>query len=107
MRTFFGLSSARFSFRRRNTFSTSTIASSTSAPIATAMPPSVIVLIETSKILNTMAVMARESGIAVRVMTVVRKFSRKRKSTMTTSSEPSRTASSTFPTARSMKSAWR
>ena len=91
-----GLPAATFSFSRRKTFSTSTMASSTSAPMATAMPPSVIVLIETSKIEKTMAVMASDSGIAVSVMTVVRKFRRKRKSTITTRMEPSRTASSTL-----------
>ena len=37
---------ARFSRSRRNTFSTSTMASSTSSPMATASPPSVIVLID-------------------------------------------------------------
>ena len=40
--------SALFSRSRRKMFSTSTMASSTSSPIATAMPPSVITLIDSS-----------------------------------------------------------
>jgi hypothetical protein len=39
-----GSALARFSRRRRNTFSTPTTASSTSSPMAIASPPSVIVL---------------------------------------------------------------
>ena len=44
-----GFGFCRFSFSRRKMFSTSTMASSTSSPTATAMPPSVIVLIDTPK----------------------------------------------------------
>jgi hypothetical protein len=40
-----GATAARFSRRRRKTFSTSMIASSTTSPIAIARPPSVSVLI--------------------------------------------------------------
>ena len=64
--------------------------------MAIARPPSVIVLIEMSNALKTSAVMSSDNGIAVSVMNVVRKFSRKRKRTMTTRIEPSRSASSTL-----------
>ena len=43
-----------------------------------------------------MAVITSESGIAVRVMMVVRKFSRKRKRMMITRMKPSRSACSTL-----------
>ena len=77
-------------------FSTSTIASSTSSPIATASPPSVIVLIDIPSHLNTSPVITIDSGMAVSVMKVVRKLSRKRNSTITTSTPPSRRASTTL-----------
>ncbi len=44
----FGLGLALFSPNRRKIFSTSTMASSTSSPIATAIPPNVITLIDNS-----------------------------------------------------------
>src|SRR5215470_2166414 len=50
---------ARFSRRRLTTFSTSMIASSTSAPMAMAMPPSVIVLIVAPKARSTRIAAAR------------------------------------------------
>ena len=56
--------------------------------MATASPPSVIVLIEIPTSLKTSAVIAIDSGIAVSVMSVVRKLSRKRNSTITTSAAP-------------------
>ena len=71
-------------------FSTSTMASSTSSPMATASPPSVIVLIDMPNQRKTMAVMTIDSGMAVSVMNVVRKFSRKINSTITTRMPPSR-----------------
>ena len=49
-------------------------------------------------------VMAKDSGIAISVMKVVRKFSRKRKRTMVTMIAPSRMASLRLPMAWSMKS---
>ena len=60
-------------------FSTSTIASSTNSPKATASPPRVITLIESSIRQKTIAVTMIESGIAVSVMSVVRKFIREQK----------------------------
>ena len=46
--------------------------------MATARPPSVIVLIDMPNHLNTRPVTTIESGIAVSVMNVVRKFNRNR-----------------------------
>ena len=99
----FGVSLCRLSFSRRKMFSTSTIASSTNSPMATASPPKVIVLIERPSALNTNPVVTIERGIAVSVMKVVRKFSRNKNSITTTSRPPSRSASTTLATARSMK----
>ncbi len=53
-----------------------------------ASPPSVIVLMDKPKNLKTIAVIIMESGMAVNVMVVVRKFSRKRNKTMTTRMAP-------------------
>ena len=74
--------------------------------MATAIPPSVIVLIDRSNTAKTSAVMRIESGIAVSVMNVVRTFIRNRKRITTTSSPPSRSASATFSIARSMNDRW-
>src|SRR5439155_1580822 len=73
-------------------FSTSTIASSTSSPTATARPPSVMVLTVRPKAWNTSAVMRIDSGMAVRVMTLVRTFHRNTNSTTNTQTLPSRLA---------------
>ena len=93
----------------RKIFSTSTIASSTSSPIATAMPPSVMTLIDrlcpdtTPNSRNTRAVIASESGIASSVMNVVRRLRRKRKSTITTNAAPIASDSLTLWMPRSIK----
>ena len=71
--------------------------------MATARPPRVIVLIETPKALKMRNVMMNESGIAVSVMAVVRKFSRNRKSTMITRMAPSLSAAITLWMDASMK----
>ena len=102
-----GLGLSRFSRRRRRTFSTSTIASSTSVPMAIAMPPSVIVSIVSPSPAKTSAVVSTESGIAASVMRLVRKFQRNRKSTTKTQIAPSRIACTTLSTAVRMKSACR
>ena len=73
-------------------------------PMATARPPSVIEFTEISNHLKTSIVIANDSGIAMSVMNVVRKLSRKRKMTMVTMMAPSRMASLRLPTACSMKS---
>ena len=93
-----------FSRNLRHTFSTSTIASSTTIPIATANPPSVIEFTLTPATRNTSSVTANDSGIAVSVITVVLTFSRNRNSTTATMIAPSRIASRRFPTACPMKS---
>ena len=78
------------------TFSTSTIASSTSSPIATAIPPRVITLTEKPKSLNTIAVTRILMGIAVSVIRVVLVFAKKRIKIIITRIIPSRSASITF-----------
>ncbi len=104
-----GFSSALFSFSRRKIFSTSTMASSTSSPIATANPPSVITLMESSVPemypinRKTSVVITSDSGIAVSVMNVVLKFSRNRNNIMITSTAPITSASPTLKIPRSMK----
>ena len=74
---------AAFSRSRRTTFSTSTIASSTRAPMAIAIPPSVIVLIVASNARRTSTAAARDSGMAVRVIAAARTLARNN-STITT-----------------------
>ena len=103
----FGWDADAFSRRRRKTFSTSTIASSTTMPMATAMPPRVMLFTPVPKRLKVMSVIAKDSGMAVSVMKVVRRFSRKSTSTMLTMIAPSRIASLRLPMAFSMKSPWR
>ncbi len=77
-------------------FSTSTIASSTSSPMATARPPRVIVLMDRPKYQKMRPVITIESGIAVSVIKVVRKFSRNANKMITTRMPPSRSASITL-----------
>ena len=68
-----------------STFSTPTTASSTNSPIAIVRPPSVMVLIDMPKYLNTKMVVSNETGIAVIEIKVVRQLARNRyKITMTT-----------------------
>ena len=76
-------------------------------PMATARPPSVMEFTLTPNHLNVSTVIANDSGIAMSVMAVVRKFSRKRNSTIVTMIAPSRMASLRLPMACSMKSPWR
>ncbi len=71
--------------------------------MATARPPSVMVLIPRPTAWKTMKVVSNDRGIAVKVIAVVRKLSRKMKSTTATMRLPSRKASSTLRTARAMK----
>ena len=93
----------KFSFKRLKTFSTSTMASSTRAPIATAIPPRVMVLMETSKREKTRMVSAIDKGMAVKVMKVILQFIKKMKRIIMTMMPPSRTASMTLSMARSIK----
>jgi hypothetical protein len=93
-----------FSLSRRKTFSTSIIASSTSAPIAIAIPPSVIVFTVIPSSCMAKIATTSDSGMATSEIAVARRFHRKRKRTMTTSTAPSRSAVTTFPMATEMKS---
>ena len=83
----------------------STMESSTRSPMATAIPPSVIVLIEIPNQRKISTVSRIEIGMAVSELMLVRKFHMKMNSTTTTQIAPSRMASTTFSTAASMKSA--
>ena len=80
---------ALFSRRCFQTFSTSTIASSTREPMAMAMPPRLMVLRLSPNASSTSIVTSSDSGRVIREMTVVRKLARKTKSTMTTKMAPS------------------
>ena len=62
------------------------------------MPPNVITLIDISYHQNTSAVTSTESGMAVSVINVVRRFSKNTSSTITTSAAPMYNASATFCT---------
>ena len=92
---------------RRAMFSTSMMASSTSAPTAMAMPPRVMVLMLAPRASSTSTAASSESGIASTVMAVAAALIRKAKTISTTSRAPSRRAVSTLATAKRMKSAWR
>ena len=94
---------ARFSCRRRQTFSTSTMASSTSDPMAMAMPPSDMVLMVRPIQWSTSREMTSDRGRVTSEMIVVRTFARKRKRTMTTKRLPSTRDFLTFPMELSMK----
>ena len=98
---------AAFSRSRRTTFSTSMIASSTRAPIAMAIPPSVMVLIVAPNARRTRIAAASDSGMADKVMAAARTFARNSSTITMTSRPPSRRAVTTLSTATSMKSAWR
>lgn len=71
--------------------------------MAMARPPSVSVLMLMPNPLKTNAVITNESGIAVSVMMVVRKFRRNKNSTMMTKMKPSRRACSTLVSELTMK----
>ncbi len=93
--------------RRRKTFSTSMMASSTRAPMAIVRPPRVMVLRVSPKSEITSTPATSDSGMASAEISVVRRLPRKRKRTMTTSTAPSRSATATLRIATWMKSAWR
>ncbi len=90
---------------RRTMFSTTMMASSTSAPRAIASPPRVMVLMVAPSALSTRMALMMDSGRASRVMAVERSDSRKAKTMMTTSTAPSRKAASRLSMALLMKSA--
>ena len=103
-----------FSLSLRRTFSTSTMASSTTIPMATARPPRVMEFTLMSMRVKMIMVTAKERGIAVRVMRVVRSevsglrmLKRKTQRTAMTQRPPSRMASSRLCMAASINVAWR
>ncbi len=98
---------AAFSLRRRKTFSTSMMASSTKLPTAMARPPRVITLMVMFIQSKTSKPTARDSGIAVSVITVVLMLNRNRIRMTDTMMAASRRACTTLDTDRLMKSAWR
>ena len=100
-------SSGRAAFwrRRRTTFSTSIRASSTNAPIAIAIPPKVMPLMDKPRAFNPINVVPSENGIANSAMTLARQLPRNTTTTTTTSRPPKPSASSRFEIAVSTKSA--
>ena len=83
--------SGSFRFWRRclNTFSTSTMASSTSEPMAIAIPPILIVLIVNPINFNVNIDTSSDNGIVTSEISVVRTFIRKKNSTIMTNRAPS------------------
>ena len=98
---------ARFCLSRLYTFSTSTMASSTSEPMAMAMPPRLMVLTVYPIRWSMSTAMMMLMGRAVTEMRVVRRFIRKKNSTTITNSAPSSSASCRLDIDVSMKSLWR
>ena len=96
-------------FRRRclYTFSTSIIASSTSEPMAMAIPPRLMVLIFRLSRCRAITAESKETGIAIREIMVVRKLMRNKRRMITTSTAPSSKTFCTLLMAVSIKSAWR
>ena len=88
--------SNRFSLRRLYTFSTSTMASSTSDPIAIAIPPRLIVLIVIPSRFNISTVIIIDNGSVTMEIIVVRAFIKKKNSTIITISAPSKRACCKF-----------
>ena len=73
----------------RSTFSTTTMASSTTRPIASTMPSRLSMLSEKPQISMTARVATSDTGIAMVGMTVVRQLCRKTNTTATTSASAS------------------
>ena len=96
-----------FSRSRLNTFSTSTIASSTKEPIAIAIPPKLMVLIVNPMNLRESMAKTNESGIVTSEITVVRAFIKKITNMITTKIPPSYKDFCTLLIELSMKRAWR
>ena len=78
-----------FSLNRLNTFSTSTMASSTSAPMAIAIPPKLMVFMVNPINLRESIAKTNESGIVISDIIVVRAFIKKIINTITTKNPPS------------------
>ena len=99
--------SARFWRMCLYTFSTSTMASSTSEPMAMASPPRVMVLMLMPRALSTIIATRNEMGIVTSEMTVVRTLARNIIRMITTKMAPSMSDFCTLSMLLSMKSAWR
>ena len=80
---------ARFSRRCFQTFSTSTIASSTREPMAMAIPPRLMVLRLSPRASSTRIVTSSDRGRVMSEIIVVRTLAKKTKRTMTTKMAPS------------------
>ncbi|MNT25890.1 hypothetical protein D3C72_1614350 [compost metagenome] len=80
----------------RSTFSTTTIASSTTMPMASTSPNSVSALMENPKAYMTAKVPMIETGTAISGMIDARHVCRKRMTTSTTRPTASRSVSTTF-----------
>ena len=79
----------------RSTFSTTTIASSTTRPMASTMPSRLSMLSEKPKTCITASVAMSETGIAIIGMIVVRQLCRKTNTTNTTSASASKSVTTT------------
>ena len=99
--------SDRLSRNRLYTFSTSTMASSTSDPMAIAMPPRLMVLMVYPIRLRTSTDIITDKGRGNQEISVVRIFIRKKNSTTITNSAPSSSDSCRLEMELSMKELWR
>ena len=99
--------SVRFSRRCRNTFSTSTMASSTNDPIAMAIPPMLMVLMVSPIRFMTRMVMSKDIGMVTKEIMVVRAFIRNMNNTITTKNAPSKSDRWMLPMELLMKELWR
>ena len=90
-----------------HTFSTSTMASSTSDPMAMAIPPRLMVLMVSPMKCSARTEKRSANGRVTREMTVVRALARKRARMMVTKRAPSSNESFTLPILLSMKRDWR
>ena len=97
----------RFSRNRLYTFSTSTMASSTSEPMAMAIPPRLMVLMVSPMKCKVRMETSSERGSVTSEMTVVRTLARNRNKTMTTKMPPSKSDFFTLLMELSMKRLWR
>ena len=82
----------RFWRRRRQVFSMSMIASSTTTPTAITSPARTMTLIDSPRTWSTTAAAMSDSGIEARLMNAVRHSNRKATRMSTTSAQPMRSA---------------
>ena len=93
--------------KRLYTFSTSTMASSTSEPMAMAMPPMLMVLMVRPITLSTSSVMSSDRGMVTSEISVVRAFIKNMNRMSTTNMPPSTSDFLMFEIEASIKSCWR